>query len=85
MFVEVEDIHWVEAAENYVQLHTAREGPLLHVAMNTLERSLDPERFLRVHRSIIVNVSHGEYVITLHNGVRLQSGRVSRQGQSAGR
>jgi two-component system LytT family response regulator len=85
VFVDVEDIHWMEAAENYVQLHTAREGPLLHVAMNTLEKSLDPELFLRVHRSVIVNIrrirelqpiSHGEYAITLHNGVRLQSGRM---------
>ena len=85
VFVEAEDIHWIEAAENYVQLHTAREGPLLHVAMNTLEKSLDPELFLRVHRSVIVNVrrikelqplSHGEYAITLQNGVRLQSGRM---------
>jgi two-component system LytT family response regulator len=85
VFVDVDDIHWIEAAENYVQLHTTREGPLLHVAMNTLERSLDPELFLRVHRSIIVNVrrvkelqpmSHWEYAITLHTGVRLQSGRM---------
>jgi len=52
--------------------------------MNTLERSLDPEIFLRIHRSIIVNIrrikelqpgAHGEYVITLDSGVRLQSGR----------
>jgi two-component system LytT family response regulator len=57
---------------------------LLHVTMNTLEKSLDPEMFLRIHRSIIVNVlriknlqpcEHGEYVITLRDGARLQSGR----------
>jgi two-component system, LytTR family, response regulator len=55
------------------------------VPMNTLEKSLDPEVFLRIHRSVIVNVArirelqpamHGEYVITLQNGVRLQSGRM---------
>ena len=85
VFVDVEDIDWMEAAENYVQLHAGRAGHLLHVAMNTLEKSLDPEIFLRIHRSMIVNVQrikelqpalHGEYVITLENGVRLQSGRV---------
>jgi two-component system LytT family response regulator len=52
--------------------------------MNVLEKSLDPENFLRIHRSVIVNVgriknlesdAHGEYVITLRDGVRLQSGR----------
>ncbi|QOY90119.1 LytR/AlgR family response regulator transcription factor [Paludibaculum fermentans] len=85
VFVEVEDIDWFEAAENYVQLHAGRAEHLLHVTMNTLEKSLDPELFLRIHRSIIVNVrrikelqpvTHGEYVITLSNGVRLQSGRM---------
>ncbi len=85
IFVDVEDIDWIEAAENYVQLHAGRTGHLLHVAMNALEKSLDPEMFARIHRSVIVNVSrikelqpalHGEYVITLQNGVRLQSGRI---------
>ena len=85
VFVEVEDIDWMEAAENYVQLHAGRSGHLLHVAMNTLEKSLDPEMFQRIHRSVIVNVRrikelqpalHGEYVITLQSGVRLQSGRI---------
>jgi two-component system LytT family response regulator len=85
IFVEAADIDWIEAAENYVQMHTARSGHLLHVTMNALEKSLDPEMFLRIHRSVIVNVSriqelqpamHGEYVVTLTNGVRLQSGRM---------
>lgn len=85
IFVDVNDVDWIEAAENYVQLHAGRAGHLLHVAMNTLEKSLDPEVFARIHRSLIVNVKrikelqpalHGEYVVTLHDGVRLQSGRV---------
>lgn len=85
IFVDVDDVDWIEAAENYVQLHAGRAGHLLHVAMNTLEKSLDPEVFVRIHRSLIVNVRrikemqpalHGEYVITLQSGVRLQSGRV---------
>ncbi|HLK62710.1 MAG TPA: LytTR family DNA-binding domain-containing protein [Bryobacteraceae bacterium] len=85
VFVDVEDIEWMEAAENYVQLHAGRSAHLLHVAMNTLEKSLDPSLFLRIHRSVIVNLRrikelqpamHGEYVVTLENGVRLQSGRM---------
>ncbi|HEY1203059.1 MAG: LytTR family DNA-binding domain-containing protein [Bryobacteraceae bacterium] len=85
VFVDVEDVDWIEAAENYVQLHAGRAGHLIHVTMNTLEKSLDPEMFVRVHRSVIVNVKrikelqpalHGEYAITLANGVRLQSGRM---------
>ena len=84
-FVDIEDVDWMEAAENYVQLHAGRANHLLHVAMNTIAKSLDPDVFLRIHRSIIVNTTrikelqpagpHGEYVITLQSGVRLQSGR----------
>jgi len=84
VFVDVDEIDWIEAAENYAQLHCGRIVHLLHVPMNTLEKSLDPERFLRIHRSTIVNVGrikdlqpgvHGEFVLTLRSGVQLQSGR----------
>jgi two-component system, LytTR family, response regulator len=85
IFVDVEDIDWIEAAENYAQLHAGRSAHLLHVTLTTLEKSLDSAQFLRIHRSVIVNVrrikeleplTHGEYVITLANGTRLQSGRM---------
>lgn len=85
VFVDVEDVDWVKAAENYVELHTGSKVHLLHVTLNALEKSLDSELFLRIHRSLIVNVKrikelqpafHGEYVITLQNGTQLQSGRV---------
>jgi len=85
VFVDVQDIDWIEAAENYVQLHVGRAEHLLHVTMNALEKSLDRDLFLRIHRSVIVNVKrirelqpvmHGEYVITLANGVRVQSSRM---------
>jgi two-component system, LytTR family, response regulator len=83
-FVDLADVDWIEAAENYVKLHAGRSSHLVHVAMNTLEKSLDPATFLRIHRSILVNVgriqelepaAHGEYVITLPHGVRVRSGR----------
>jgi two-component system, LytTR family, response regulator len=83
-FVEVDDLDWIQGAENYVELHAGPACHLLHATMNTLEKSLDPEIFLRIHRSIIVNlgrirdlqpVAHGEYSITLRDGTRLQSGR----------
>jgi two-component system, LytTR family, response regulator len=87
LFVPVADIEWIQAAENYVELHFIELNPtgcLLQATMNTLEASLDPEMFLRIHRSLIVNVSrikelqpagHGEYVIVLRSGVRLESSR----------
>jgi len=83
-FVGVEDILCVQAAENYVQLHLKNARHLLHVPIATFESSLDPELFLRIHRSLIVNVKHiheletgphGEYIVVLHGGMRLQSSR----------
>jgi two-component system LytT family response regulator len=83
-FIGVEDVDWIRAAENYVELHVAQASHLIHVTMNTLEKSLDPETFVRIHRSLIVNLrrvkeiqpmSHGDYVLLLDSGVRLQSGR----------
>jgi two-component system LytT family response regulator len=84
MFVNVEDIQFVQAAENYVELNLRNTRHLLHVPIATLESSLDPNDFLRVHRSIIVNVRHiheletgphGEFIVVLKGGARLQSSR----------
>jgi two-component system LytT family response regulator len=83
-FVNVEDILYVQAAENYVQLHLKAARHLLHVPIATFERSLDPRMFLRIHRSMIVNVkyihelatgAHGEFIVVLHGGTRLQASR----------
>lgn len=83
-FVNVSEVDWIAAAENYVELHAGRATHLLHVRMNALEKSLDPRLFLRIHRSLIVNISrivemeaadHGEFVLVLKNGTRLQSSR----------
>ena len=77
-------MEWIEAAQNYVRVHTGQATHLLHVPMNTLETSLDPERFVRIHRSHIVNLqrikqlwtlAHGQYVLELSSGERLQTGR----------
>jgi two-component system LytT family response regulator len=83
-FVNVEDVLFVQAAENYVQLHLRNARHLLHVPIATFENSLDPRLFLRIHRSLIVNVKHvqeletgphGEYIVVLQGGARLQSSR----------
>jgi two-component system, LytTR family, response regulator len=84
LFVPLDDVDRIEAFQNYVQLHVGDTTHLLHVPMNTIEAVLDPQRFLRIHRSHIVNVqrisqlwsiAHGQYVIELQSGQRLQSGR----------
>jgi len=83
-FVPVEEVDWIEAFQNYVRLHAGPTTHLLHVPMNTIEAVLDSHRFLRIHRSHIVNlrrvaqlwsIAHGQFVIELRSGQRLQSGR----------
>jgi two-component system LytT family response regulator len=80
----VDEIEWIQAAENYVGLHLGGVCHLLQATMNNIDASLHPELFLRIHRSLIVNVGrikelqpagHGEYVVVLRSGERLQSGR----------
>ena len=87
-FLSVAEIDWIEAADNYVRLHTGRESHLLRETMNSLEKKLDPEQFLRVHRSRIVNARkikelqplfRGEYDIMLRDGTRVESGRGYRE------
>jgi two-component system LytT family response regulator len=83
-FVDTDAIDWIAAAENYVELHAGAEHHLVHVALGALEKSLDPARFLRIHRSTIVQIDrirsarpalHGEYELALADGTRLRSGR----------
>jgi two-component system LytT family response regulator len=84
LFVPINEVDWIEAFQNYVRLHTGPATYLLHVPMNTIEGVLDSNRFLRIHRSHIVNVrriaqlwsiAHGQYAVELKSGQRLQSGR----------
>jgi len=85
IFVPVDEVEWIEAFQNYVRLHAGASAThLLHVPMNTIETVLGSDRFLRIHRSRIVNlrciaqlwsIAHGQYVIELKSGERLQSGR----------
>jgi two-component system LytT family response regulator len=84
VFLSIDEVEWIESAQNYVCVHAAGATHLLHVPMNTIESSLDPDRFVRIHRSYIVNLqhirqlwtlAHGQYVLELASGERLQSGR----------
>jgi two-component system, LytTR family, response regulator len=84
LFVPINEVDWIEAFQNYVRLHAGPATYLLHVPLNTVEGVLDSNRFLRIHRSYIVNVrriaqlwsiAHGQYVVELKSGQRLQSGR----------
>ena len=87
-FVKMEGIDWVEAADNYIVLHLGHETHILRETMNSIQLRLDPARFIRVHRSRIVNVErikelqpwfHGEYLIVLSDGTQLTLSRSYRE------
>jgi two-component system LytT family response regulator len=83
-FVRAEDVDWIDAEGNYVALHSAGRRHLVRDTIKSLEDRLDPSKFVRVHRSAIINVDrlrklqpyfHGEYVITLQDGTTMTSSR----------
>jgi two-component system LytT family response regulator len=85
--VDVGDIDYFEAETNYVRAHIGARSHLLRTTLTALERKLDPSRFLRVHRSLVVQLARiveveplfaGEYVLFLRDGRRLTSGRTYR-------
>jgi two-component system, LytTR family, response regulator len=86
-FVRIDDIDWIEAAGNYVKLHVGRDTHLMRETMTGIEKMLDPTRFLRIHRSAIVNLDRvremqpwfsGEYTVILRDGTQLRLSRVYR-------
>lgn len=58
LFLSVDDIRWIEAQENYVRICTGKDSHLLRETIGSIESRLDPDAFLRVHRSAIVNLHH---------------------------
>ena len=56
--VSVNDIEWIEAADYYVCLHAGGKSHLVRESIRKLETKLDPHKFLRLHRSAIVNIDH---------------------------
>lgn len=83
-FVAVGEILFISSAEKYVELHTAKGKYLIRDTMNNVEESLDPEMFVRIHRSYIVNIeqikemqpcSHGDYLVIIKNGDKIQMSR----------
>ena len=84
LFLPVSEIRWIGAEENYVRICTANETHLLRETMAHLEERLDPETFLRVHRSCIVNLhfvkevrteSAGEFSVLMANGNKVPMSR----------
>jgi len=84
LFVDVADIDWIEAASYYACLHVGSDTHIIRRTLSELEQDLGEEKFIRIHRSIIVSLDRihgmelqtgGEYEVVLKSGVRLRLSR----------
>jgi two-component system LytT family response regulator len=83
-FLKVEEIDWIEAEGDYMKFHVNGRTHLMRETMARLESRLDPKKFIRIHRSTIVNIDRlrklspsfaGEYAVILHDGTKLKLSR----------
>jgi two-component system LytT family response regulator len=88
VFVPVDGILWIEAADKYVEIHTSDRTYLARQTIQSLEESLDPKEFVRIHRSTIVRKTavrglhplfRGDYLVRLNNGTELTLSRNFRE------
>jgi two-component system, LytTR family, response regulator len=82
--LRVDEIEWIDAQGDYVRIHVGKGWHLLRETMKNLEARLNPSRFVRIHRSTIVNLEkvkelqpyfRGDYVVVLQNGTTLKLSR----------
>jgi two-component system LytT family response regulator len=92
IFVSFDDIDWIQAADQYVIVHVGAKEYLLRESLNRLAGRLPGDRFARIHRSHLINVSNvrevrrlrkGDAQVTLANGPRLRVSRRYRRNLSA--
>src|SRR4029077_19183715 len=87
VFLRSSEVEWIEAAGNYVRVHAGDRIYEVREKISDFEHTLDPGRFVRIHRSLIVNLDAvleqqscggGEYIVILRNGKELPLGRTYR-------
>ncbi|HWP70308.1 MAG TPA: LytTR family DNA-binding domain-containing protein [Gemmatimonadaceae bacterium] len=88
LYLRTADIDWIEAADDLVRLHVGKQVYDHRATMSQIEQRLPASRFLRIHRSTIVNVERirefqpwfqGDWILVLADGTRLQSGKSYRK------
>lgn len=89
VFLDLDEIDWLSAAANYVTLNLGTESYSLREGISHISERLDPNKFIRIHRSTIVNlkkirelqpVNGGEYIVVLKSGKQLSCSRGYRAG-----
>lgn len=87
VLIDAGEIDWLQAADNYVLVHAGGREYLMRETLTRLEGELDPHEFVRIHRSVLVRFDrigdlvptvHGDYRVTLKNGVQLTLSRTYR-------
>jgi two-component system LytT family response regulator len=87
VFVPVEEILWIEAANKYVVIHAVEREHIVRQSIQSLEDTLEPAQFVRIHRSVLVRKAavrglhplfHGDYIVKLMNGAELTLSRTFR-------
>jgi len=87
VLVDLSAVDWMEAADNYVRLHVRQREFLVRETLASLESQIDPDRFVRVHRSAIVQIdrvaelrsqSHGDALVILEGGTEVAVSRTWR-------
>ena len=91
-FVQTDDITRIESAGNYARLFAGKENHLIRETLTALEGKLDPQKFVRIHRSTIVNVNAirelrpwfaGDYIVVMLDGTELTLSRTYRSRAAA--
>jgi two-component system, LytTR family, response regulator len=87
VFIHLENVEWIEAAANYIKIHAGEEQFVVREKISTIEQQLPAEKFVRIHRSLIVGLDHvnelqscgnGEFVVVLRRMKELPLGRTYR-------
>lgn len=90
--LKVDELDFIEADGNYAKLHVGTKAHLLREKMHDLEERLDPAKFVRIHRSVIVNLDrikemhphfNGDYIVVLQDGRKLRLSRTRRENLEA--
>jgi two-component system LytT family response regulator len=86
-FVKTRDVLWIEAQEDFVKVQTAEQPHLVRETLQSMEQKLDAARFIRIHRSFLVNVEHikrvapalyGDHTVFMSDGSKLRLSRTYR-------
>lgn len=84
MFLDLDEIDWIEAAANYIRVHSGKDCYVVREGITGISERLVPGQFVRIHRSIIANIrkikelqpcNTGEYILVLKDGKELPCSR----------